>query len=240
MNPLLALGTFARPELARVSLRYAIQMALRGTLFRQWYPESSAQAQFLFDNAIGLSCFLTAENTLADVISRFIDGFWDGPLGSEVLFIGCRFIAPRPSALFNFLFCHREEFPGQGFVVTICGDGRIKELTVFTTIAHVFDDFRDELLVFFFRVLLIEDAVLRLAEPEASEAIADRRETTFAVEKIGDVIPTMIGEDNLVHAVSSAIAFVHKLAVEAEHAKVVRVFRAVHDFIAIRAVFEIA
>ncbi len=101
------------------------------------------------------------------------------------------------------------------------------------------DDFRHECIVFLLRVLFIEDAVLRLLEPEAAETILHAREAAFAIEEVLDVVPAVVTEENILHSIAAAVDFVTEFAVEAEHTEVHAVLRAVGQLIAVRAVLQI-
>ena len=101
------------------------------------------------------------------------------------------------------------------------------------------NDLRHQLLVFFFRVLLVEDAVLRALHAAAPETVLHIREATLTVEEFTDRVPAVITEEYVVHTVASAVAFVAEFAVEPEHAEILAILSIACYFVAVTAVFEL-
>ena len=87
---------------------------------------------------------------------------------------------PLESLAYDFFFCEREMFLDDGFIVGKRRKFRRKEFSIFIYsslgigvghIIHVLYDFRHKFFVFFFRVLLVQDAVLLVAQTNAAEKI---------------------------------------------------------------------
>ena len=114
----------------------------------------------------------------------------------------------------------------------------MEKFSIFSGCVHMIDDLRNKLFVFFFRILHVENAKLGAAETEATEAIFHVREAAFAIEKIADGVPTMIGEEHVIHAVSPAVAFVAEFAVQTEHTEILAIFGTVRELVAVGAMFQ--
>ena len=76
-------------------------------------------------------------------------------------------------------------------------------------------------------------------ETEASEAVADRRETTITIEKIRNVLPAVTHERARMNIVATSAAFEELLAISAPHRKIHAVFRAVENLVTVYAVPEL-
>ena len=81
------------------------------------------------------------------------------------------FVAPGETLGDGLIFCEWEIFVGDGFVVCVRGNFWREVFAPFSCASHVLDDARDERVVFFFRVLFVEDAVLFVFEAGATEDV---------------------------------------------------------------------
>jgi len=99
---------------------------------------------------------------------------------------------------------------GKGFVVRKRREAHGEELSPFSGLLHVLDDLRNELLVLFLGILLVEDTVLALAHTTAAEEVLGV-EAHAAVQKL-TIVPADVTEE--VHEVCFAsYGFVDKLGV---------------------------
>jgi len=80
-------------------------------------------------------------------------------------------------------FCKRIEFLTERFVVTEWRDGRREEFSSLPYFLHLLYDLRNQLLIFFFGILSVEDTVFFVFESYASETMMTAM-TEMAVENI--------------------------------------------------------
>src|SRR5438045_1430036 len=89
-----------------------------------------------------------------------------------------------PAAFFGFLFRKRKKFRGDTLVVCVIGKRHRKKFSPFSRAPHVLDDLRYESLIFFFRILFVENAVTMIVETETAETFFRRWKALDAVVQI--------------------------------------------------------
>ncbi len=170
-------------------------MSLCWGLLRQRKTKSLIKPSFLRNDFVWLSC---------DDADLYI--------GISTLNFGTIFLPPSPTLRTYFFSRAWEKFIGERFVIR---EGRTSDREKFSPLpclTHVRDDLRNKCLVFFFRMLLIENAILAALQSKAAETVFDGGETRIAVENIRDPLPAVIAEECAIDIVATPIALIEKLA----------------------------
>ena len=118
-NGLLAFGTLAVPQLARIANCETRPLSFHEALPWERQIHLAVKLKFLWKNFVELARCLTAEDRFRDVIARAMDVLRHVHLGTQImLFRTGDFLAPVPSACARFFLRQRKVFIGDRLVVT--------------------------------------------------------------------------------------------------------------------------
>ena len=145
-----------------------------------------------------------------EFVGDMIDVIGDFRMWPPVMFRLPFYFLPLPHSRKNFFLRKREVILSNRFVVAKVVHGHGEKCSPFTDLAHVIDDARDEHLVFFLGILLVENAVLLALEADASKEMRTEH-TVIAENEICIVLPALIAEENIAAVEACGMCFINQL-----------------------------
>ncbi len=146
-------------------------MSLLEATTGDWQPHLLVELQLLRDDLEGLPRQFAHQD-------RFTDAFIDARdvvdhccRGTEVHFLFLQFISPIEPPRERFHACQWQIIDRIRFVVAVRAHCIRKKFAPLSRAYHMFDEPGDGFLVFVLRVLLVQDAVARVAKTDAAEAV---------------------------------------------------------------------
>ena len=182
-----ALGAFSIPESAGVPHRKATAMTLIGGKTRNGEMHFSVKFEFLRNNLVELVGGFTGEDLFADLLPYCRNILRYFGFRPQILLLSFILLLPLPAALQSFFLCKREILRCNCFVIAKGRNLNREELAPFLSFFHVFDDFGEECLILFLRILLIQDAILAVTNPNAAKQVMTAV-AGIAVAGIGNLI----------------------------------------------------